>query len=267
MLTAGIFENIGVFAGTYYYSLDRVMMFGKVPLSILFIEGAIFYVSMILVEHLKLPKWAIPLGVGVLASIQDLTLDPTSVFDLHIINGVSEGQWNWTKYYEGGYVNIPFSNFSGWLTMMVFFAAAVAIGRNWYNRSHKNWVAVAYPLISIVVTVLLLITPINQFLLFGVPFASMNSKIAELVMLCFNYSISLFILIRFAKHNKAIERKDALMITIPVFLDLYALVNAIIMGITEAILPIVIVSIIHCTYLIWIYKKGQNTLSKQVNPN
>jgi hypothetical protein len=89
------------------------MMFGKVPFSILFIEGAILYTTVLLVEHLQLPKWAIPFGAGVLSSIQDMTLDPSSVYDFHNINGIMEGQWNWTKYYDGGFVNIPFFNLLG----------------------------------------------------------------------------------------------------------------------------------------------------------
>lgn len=39
VLTAGIFENIGVWAGIYDYSVNRIMMFGKVPFAILFLVG------------------------------------------------------------------------------------------------------------------------------------------------------------------------------------------------------------------------------------
>ena len=41
IVTAGIFENIGVFGNVYYYSLDRVMMFGNVPsVNIALTDGA-----------------------------------------------------------------------------------------------------------------------------------------------------------------------------------------------------------------------------------
>lgn len=36
VLTAGIFENIGVWAGIYDYSLHRILLFGRVPFAVLF---------------------------------------------------------------------------------------------------------------------------------------------------------------------------------------------------------------------------------------
>lgn len=256
MLTAGIFENIGVWVNTYYYSVDRIMMFGKVPFSILFIEGAILYVTVLLVEHLQLPKWAIPFGAGVLSSIQDMTLDPSSVYDLQNINGVIEGQWNWTKYYDGGFVNIPFFNFSGWLTMMLFYMMSILIGRHIYEKTHKEWIGITYPFVSVIITLLLLVSPINQFLLFATPFANSNNKSAEFVMMIINYTVSIFFLLKFAKYSKPFARKrDAIILWIPVFLHIYALVSSIILDISVAILPIILVTIIHSGYLFWVYKK------------
>ena len=121
MLTAGIFENIGVWQHIYDYSTCRIMMFGKVPIAILLVEGVILYATVELMEKVHVPGWVLPFGCGVLSSVQDMTLDPASVFDLHEIEGELEGQWNWTAHYEGGFVDIPFFNFSGWLTMMLFF--------------------------------------------------------------------------------------------------------------------------------------------------
>lgn len=263
VLTAGIFENIGVWAGIYDYSVNRLMMFGKVPFAILFIEGVIVYFVMLLMERINVPGWALPFGAGVLASIQDMTLDPSSVYDLHRFNGAMEGMCNWAKYYEGGFVDIPFFNFSGWLTMVLFFMMCVQIGRYLYNRHQKEWIGYAYPFISIVVTVALLASPLNQFLLYMVPFFEMNSKIPELVMLCVNYAVCIFIMLRFAKYDQAYDSKrDRLMFAMPVFLHIYALVSSIALGITEAILPIIVVSILHCAYLFFVYKKMKKVAFK-----
>ena len=200
VLTAGIFENIGVWAGIYDYSVNRIMMFGKVPFAILFIEGAIVYFVMLLMERINVPYWALPFGAGVLASIQDMTLDPSSVFDIHNFSGSLEGQWNWVKYYEGGFVDIPFFNFSGWLTMVLFFMMCVQIGRYLYHKYQKEWIGYVYPFVSILITVILLASPINHFLLYMVPFFKMNTKSAELFMLCFNYIVCFFIMFKFAKY-------------------------------------------------------------------
>lgn len=259
VLTAGIFENIGVFFGIYDYSVNRIMMFGKVPFAILFIEGTIVYCVMLLTERISLPAWALPFGAGVLASIQDMTLDPSSVYDLHTIAGTAEGQWNWAKYYEGGIVGIPFFNFSGWLTMVLFYLVCIQAGRHIYHKKSKTWIGYAYPFISIIATVILLASPINQFLLYMVPFFQMNVKIPELVMLCFNYAVCLFILLRFAKYNQSLDKKkDTFMFVIPVFLHVYAFVSAILLGIHEALLEILIVSTLHCGYLFFLYRKMQS---------
>jgi len=265
MLTAGIFENIGVWRNVYYYSVDRIMMFGKVPLSILFMEGVILYAAMLLVEHLRLPKWAMPLGVGVLASIQDMTLDPSSVFDLHNISGVMEGQWNWTKHYAGGFVDIPYFNFSGWMTMMVFYTAAILIGRRIYEKKRKDWIGIAYPIAATAATLLLLVSPVNQFLLYAMPFAEMNNKTAELTMLIINFTVSIFFLLKFARYDKPFAGKqDKIMLYIPAFLHVYAFAGSIILGISAAILPITIVALIHCGYLFLIYRKCRRRPSSSV---
>jgi hypothetical protein len=245
MITAGIFENIGVWQNVYYYSLDRVMMFGKVPFSILFIEGAILYSTVLLVERLQLPKWAIPFGAGVLSSIQDMTLDPASVYDFHNISGVMEGQWNWTKHYDGGFVDIPFFNFSGWLTMILFFSACMFIGRHIYERKQKKWIGIAYPFVSIIITVVLLVSPINQFLLYAMPIAKINTKSAELVLMTINFAVCIFILLKFAKYTKPLEKEDSLVFFVPIFLHLYALVSSVVLDISAAIVPVIIVAVIH----------------------
>ena len=98
MLTAGIFENIGVWQHIYDYSTCRIMMFGKVPIAILLVEGVILYATVELMEKVHVPGWVLPFGCGVLSSVQDMTLDPASVFDLHEIEGELEGQWNWTAH-------------------------------------------------------------------------------------------------------------------------------------------------------------------------
>lgn len=253
ILTAGIFENIGVWAGMYDYSLHRILMFGKVPLSILFIEGVILYATMNLAERVDLPKWATPFMAGVLSSVQDMTLDPASVYDLHTFGTSTEGMWNWTQSYTGGFVSIPYYNFSGWLTMMLYFTACIQIGRHLVEKTGKKWLSYAYPFISIVVTVLLLVSPINQILLY---LLMLGNKTTELAMLCINYAVCLFIMLHFARYTNRFDRKrDWIVFFLPIFLHAYALVSCIVLGISQAVLPVVIVIVLHGAYLAYAYRR------------
>ena len=256
VLTAGIFENIGVWAGIYDYSLHRILLFGRVPFAVLFLEAVIVYSAVTCGEVPRLPKWALPFAAAVLASIQDMTLDPSSVYDLHTFGASQEGQWNWAAHYEGGFAGIPFFNFSGWLTMVLFFTACIQAGRFLAKKYNKTWLNYAYPFFSVLVTVLLLVSPLNQFLLYAMPFVPMNTKTAELIMLCINYCVCIFILLRFAKYSPAQEiRKNGIAFAIPIFLHLYALVSSILLGITYAVPVILIVAVLHCGYIIFVYRK------------
>ncbi|MGN1192052.1 MAG: carotenoid biosynthesis protein [Dorea sp.] len=264
VLTAGIFENIGVWQGIYDYSVNRIMMFGKVPIAILLLEGAIVYSVMLLMERIHLPAWALPFGAGLLASVQDMTLDPSSVYDLHEFQGKLEGQWNWTQHYDGGIVGIPFFNFSGWFTMVLFFMIFVQIGRYAYGKKRKEWIGYFYPFAAILETLICLVT-INQFLIFGVPFAEMYSEIPEFIMLCINLGVSIFIVIKFAKYDLAFEwKKHSLMFWMPVFLHFYALISCVVIGISKSIPTVIIVAVLHCIYLGYVYKKMNHGKKKAV---
>lgn len=258
MLTAGIFENIGVWQNIYDYSTCRIMMFGKVPVAVLLVEGIILYSAVELMEKIKVPMWVLPFGCGVLSSVQDMTLDPASVYDLHNIEGVIEGQWNWTAHYDGGFVDIPFFNFTGWLTMMLFFMTLCMVGRTLYRKKKKEWIGYVYPIFAMIGTLILQCT-INMFLLFMVPIFPMYQKNPELIMLIVCFSVSIFFVLRFAKYDKPYDaNRDRLMFMIPVFLHIYAMISVVILGITKAILPCTIVIVLHCGYLFFVYKKIKN---------
>ncbi len=256
ILGAGIFENIGVFVKVYNYSTDRILMFGKVPISILFIEGAIFYVSFHFVKKLALPKWSIPFGVGLLSSVQDMALDPACVYDIHRVAKTTLGQWNWGNYYNGGFLSIPFYNFSGWFAMMFYFTTGILLGRYFSKKIKRRSFDIAYPFLAMIFMVLLLVSPLNQFLLFAMPFAQMHQKIPELIMLILLYGISIVILLSFTwKAGKVSWANSGLVFIIPLFLDAYAIVNSIANGIKFVLPTIVIVAVLHLAYLFWAFRK------------
>ena len=256
---AGIFENIGVLGNTYNYSLDRLVMVGTVPLSLLAIEAVIFYSALRFAEVMEFPKWTIPVIVGFLAVLQDLTIDPVAVFDTHLVAGVMEGRWNWTTHYDGRFFGIPFFNYTGWFFLMFYYAALIQLGRKLYERSsHKITVGLVYVTLSPIAGVLLIISPITRFLLFLDPiFPKFLNRSAEIAMLSFVMIASIAILIKYRKRSAMINfKKDKVIWIIPLALHTFDIILAFSLKITIAYIPVLLFAGIHLGYLIYYYLKS-----------
>jgi uncharacterized membrane protein len=137
--------------------------------------------------------------VGFLASFQDMSLDPSAVFDLHKFDGVMPGQWNWTFRYAGSFFGSPVFNFSGWMYLMVYYVIAIQVGMCLYKKYKKEWIGYLYPFWGGLIGVVLFVSPITQFLLFGMPFFPIYTRGAEIVLLIVNSLIGLFVLLRYQK--------------------------------------------------------------------
>jgi hypothetical protein len=258
LIYSAIFENIGVYSKIYDYDLHRVMLIGKVPLEVLMVEAVIFYVSLCLVERLRIPVWGKPFAVGFLASFQDMSLDPSAVWDRYLFGGIMSGQWNWTPHYDGTFFGIPFFNFSGWMYLMAFYVAALELGMWLYNKKKNatfgNWM----PFLAIFVSLGLLVSPLIRLLLFGMPFAAMYTRTAELIMLIVNFAVGLFVLVRFMKLKKPIDLKlDWPIFIVPLVLHAFDLIIAFALGLTAAYVPVVAVSVLHLAFLAFVYFKGR----------
>lgn len=255
---AGIYENIGVYMHIYDYNLHRIMLIGKVPLEILMLEAVIFYVAFQLAERLHIPRWGLPFVVGFLSSIQDMTVDPSAVFDRYLLDGTLSGQWNWTPRYEGAFFGIPFFNFSGWMWMMVYYAFAIQIGAWLYKKYKRDLIGYLYPFVGALLAVLLLVSPITTFFLFGAPFFPFYTRGAEIVLLVVNFTIGLFILLRTAKIDRPFDlKKDGILFYIPLGLHLFDIVIAFALQIEIAYVPVIVVSLIHIAYLAYLFAKGK----------
>ena len=252
VLFAGIFENIGVIANTYNYSLDRIVMVGVVPLSLLLIEAVTFYAALQFAESKNYPKWTIPIVVGFLGVLQDLTIDPAAVFDLHLIDGVMQGRWNWTVNYENTFFGIPFFNYSGWFLLMFYYTALILIGRKRYEKSGYNAkMGMFYTIIAPFIGVLLIISPITTFILFLYPiFPKYLNRTAEIVMLSSIAILCLSVLIKYRKRSVPIDFKDKKLIwVIPLILHTFDIILAFALGITIAYIPVLLFAAIHMIYL------------------
>ena len=258
---AGIFENIGVLGNTYNYSLDRLVMVGTVSLSILAIVAVIFYSALRFAEVMKFPKWTIPLIVGFLAVLQDLTIDPVAVFDIHPVAGVMEGRWNWTAHYKGLLFGIPFFNYTGWFFLMFYYTALIQLGRKLYERSGRKISAgLAYVTLSPIAGVLLIISTITRFLLFLDPiFPKFLNRSAEIVMLAFVMISSIVILIKYRKRNVRINFKENKVIwIIPLILHSFDIILAFSLKITIAYIPVLLFAGIHLGYLAFYFLRSHS---------
>lgn len=247
VIAAAIFENIGVAAGIYDYDLHRIMLIGKVPLHILTLEASIVYAVMILVEKLGLPVWGKALAVGLFSSIQDMTIDPASVFDCYLFDGVSSGQWNWTEHYEGTFFGIPFFNFTGWFSMTMLFVCFIYLGR--YLSQKYNKLKVWYPIISALVTVVAMVSPINTMLLFLYPIIPMYTKWAEFLMMAITHLGTIGVLVYYHRRAKKIEKSERICLILPVALHIFDIAIAFATGNTAAYLPCILISVLHIFYL------------------
>jgi hypothetical protein len=251
IIYTGIFENaFGVAGKLYDYSLHRVLLVGKVPLEILFCEVSIFYVAIRLTEYLEMPRWARPFAVGFLASTQDVSLDPSAVFDRYLLNGIMSGQWNWTHKYDGGLFGIPFYNFSGWIYMMAYYAAATMLGE-WLFKKYRRPALAYYPFVAVVLSLIVLVSPVTRFLLFGWPFVPMFTKNAEMAMLACNYGVGLFVLLRYSARTRPFDGRDRIILWLPLILHAYDIGIAFARHIEAACASSLAITALHVAYFIY----------------
>lgn len=93
-----------------------------------------------------------------------------------------------------------------------------------------------------------------------VPFFPMYTKTAELFMLIVNFAVCIFLMLKYAKYDIPYDAKhDKLMFWMPTFLHIYAMTSILVLGITKALIPCAIVTVLHCTYLFFVYKKIKKT--------
>ena len=263
VLAAALFEHVGVLGGNYWYSQERFMMFGLLPLSILLIESVIMYSAMVLFEYTNLPKWSIIWFVGILSTIQDMTIDPVYVNDMYVFDGVAQGHWNWDIYYDTTFFGIPFFNFSSWFFMTGLYAGMMVLGRHLYDKKKKEWIGVSYPFIS---AVLLIVALVPTAILLIKPVYSDNNTFKfwyELIALIFNFACAIVLI---AKHWKKMSpvniKKDGIVIfAIPAILHLYDIIVGFGLGIEKSYVPVVVFTVIHVAYLFVIYRKSKKAVS------
>ena len=262
VLAAGIFEHFGVLTGNYWYSQERFMMFGLIPLSILLIEAVTMYAAMVLFDYLNMPKWCIIWFVGLLSMVQDFSIDPVYVNDTYVFDGLAQGHWNWKIYYEPTFFGIPFFNFSSWFYMTGLYAGLIAWGRQLYARKKKEWIGTAYPFLS---AIFLLIPLIPTALLLIKPIYSDNSTFLfwyELIAMVLNFAFGAWLIVKYWKKMSPVNnKKDGVVIfVLPAVLHLYDLAVGFGLGIKQSYIPVVVFTALHLGYLYLVYRKSKNVV-------
>jgi uncharacterized membrane protein len=253
ILYAVIFENLGVIGRTYDYSLYRFMIFGVVPLSIPIFEAVIFYSAMQFAKKLKFPTWSIPFIVSFFGMMQDFTLDPVSVADKRILGGILQARWNWSSilHYSDNFFGIPFFNFSGWFGLMFYYTALILIGRKIYEKYNKKIsIGILYVLLSAIIGVFLILSPINLFLLFAYPFSTVfGNRTAEIIMLTIISIVIIITLIINRKRKKILLKNNFIIWIVPVSMHLLDFFVAITLNLKIVYVPVIIFSLIHLGYI------------------
>ena len=228
VLAAGIFEHFGVLTGNYWYSQERFMMFGLIPLSILLIEAVTMYSAMVLFDYLGMPRWCIIWFVGLMSMVQDFSIDPVYVHDIYVFDGLAQGHWNWKI----------------------------------YARKKKEWIGTAYPFLA---AIFLLIPLIPTALLLIKPIYSDNSTFLfwyELIAMILNFAFGVVLIVKFWKRMSPVNiKKDGIVIfVLPAILHLYDIVVGFGLGIKQSYIPVVVFTVLHLGYLCAVYRRSRNAI-------
>jgi predicted secreted hydrolase/uncharacterized membrane protein len=96
----------------YRYTEALVALPGPVPLGVVLSWGTIIYAVLGTVRSLALPRWAMPIVAGLLATSVDFVSDPAFV---------SLGFWTWA--HQGDWFGIPWTNYVGWFVIVASYVA------------------------------------------------------------------------------------------------------------------------------------------------
>ncbi|MCF2138568.1 MAG: carotenoid biosynthesis protein [Candidatus Lokiarchaeota archaeon] len=264
VLYAVIFENLGVASTTYNYSSHRLMMVGVVPLSIPLFEAAIFYCSALFAESLRFKKWIRPFIISFFGMLQDFTLDPVAVSDTYVFDNSLQGRWIWDPsiHYQNMFYGIPYFNFAGWFVLMFYYAVLIQIGRRYYEKKgEKISVGLLYIFFAVILSDLLLVSPLSLFLLYAYPFSTVfGNRTAEIIMLSIIATSVISIVIyqiTLQKREKTLEFRKYCIIWIVVgVMHLLDLVIAVIQGFWSILVPVFIFGGIHILYLTYYFNLG-----------
>jgi hypothetical protein len=255
-LYASIYENAACVMGLYSYGRSLVMI-GYIPASVPLIEAGVLVVGLWFLEKTSLPKWTWPPIVGLFGMLQDFSLDPLAIRQIFHMAGVNSGRWNWLidPAFYPNILKVPVFNFPGWMLIMLYGSTCILIGRWWYKRSgYKPVIGIIYPFISSIAALLLMISPISNFLLWLQPIFSKGSS-SEWVMLVFHLVVptALLIFLWRGKMTSPFTRNDLPIFVFPIVLHLSDILFTLIGNYYEILWIVLLASALQIGFLAFAY--------------
>jgi hypothetical protein len=253
-LYASVYENAAIVMGLYSYGRSLVMI-GFVPASVPIIEAGVLITGIWFLEKTSLPKWAWPPIIGLFGMLQDFSLDPLAIRQVHTVGEVTSGRWNWliNPATNANILKIPVFNFPGWMLIMFYGATCLLIGRWWYQKSgYRPLVGYAYPFIAMFAALLLMISPISQLLLWLGPVFQKGQSI-EWVLLAFHLLIptALLIFLWRGKMTGRFTMDDCPVFIFPTVLHLSDILFTVLGGFSEILWIVLLASAIQSALLLF----------------
>jgi hypothetical protein len=257
---ASIYENAAIVMGLYTYGRSLVMI-GYVPASVPLIEAMVLVIGLWFLEKTSIPKWAWAPIIGLFGMLQDFSLDPLAIRQVHTVAGMTSGRWSWlfNPATDVNILGVPVFNFSGWMLIMFYGTICILIGRWWYQRSgYRAWVGCIYPFITMFAALLLMISPLSRFLLWLGPIFQRGQPI-EWLLLAIHLIVptALLIFLWRGKMNARFTVSDLPIFIVPIVLHLSDIAFTIIGGFNEILWIVLLASAVETALLgfAWIYNR------------
>lgn len=185
ILYASVYENLATIMGWYGYGRSSIMIF-NVPISVPIIEYLVLYTGIRLGKKMGLSVWMLPFFVGFLGTLFDFSLDPLSVSQRYDTLEGTIGRWTWFVPSEDiSIFNIPVYNFTGWFILSGYATVFILLGRFWLSKAKRpNLVGYLYPALAMIASLLVLVSPISNFLLWLGPFFQKGSWAEVVALAC-----------------------------------------------------------------------------------
>jgi hypothetical protein len=271
-LYASVYENAAIVMGLYSYGRSLVMI-GFVPASVPIIEACVLITGLWFLEKTTLPKWTWPPIIGLFGMLQDFSLDPLAIRQVHTIGGVTSGRWNWliNPTTDVNILNIPVFNFPGWMLIMLYGTICLLIGRWWFKQSgYRPLVGYVYPFIAMFAALLLMISPLSQVLLWLGPIFQKGNPI-EWFMLGFHLIVptALLVFLWRGRMTRPFTLDDLPVFIVPTVLHLSDIAFTIAGGFTEILWIVLLASLVQTALLTYAYLNNRQAIpaSKHMRSN
>lgn len=258
---ASIYENAAIVMGLYSYGRSLVMI-GFVPASVPIIEACVLITGFWFLEKTTIPNWAKPPIIGLFGMLQDFSLDPLAIRQVHTVGEITSARWNWLiGSADVNLLKIPVFNFPGWMLIMLYGSTCLLIGRWWYKKSgYKTIVGILYPFITMFAALLLMISPISNFLLWLGPFFQKGQSI-EWVMLAFHLLVpaALLVFLWRGRLKNPYTSDDLPVFVFPMVLHFSDILFTIIGGYTEILWIVLLATVVQGALLWYAWTRNRRT--------